>query len=105
MCFVELYEFIIYQNLNKSTKILSLATSQIAHFATSLIMFTRPISMPRFKSIIFFIKIALKLSYFCKKMQIFRAKKCKFFVSPAAGGFAPRPLKTAPPIANSWLRA
>ena len=29
--------------------------------------------MPRFKSIIFFIKIALKLSYFSKTMQNFRA--------------------------------
>ena len=36
-------------------------------------MLTLPISMPRFNSIIFFIKIALKLSYFCKKMQNFRA--------------------------------
>ena len=26
-----------------------------------------------FESIIFFIKVALKLSYFCKKMKIFRA--------------------------------
>ena len=35
-------------------------------------MFALPISKPRFKSSIFFIKIALKLSYFCKKMQKFR---------------------------------
>ena len=32
-------------------------------------MFAQPISTPRFKSIIFFIKLALKLSYFEKKMQ------------------------------------
>ena len=31
MSFIELHEFIIYQRLNKRTKILSLATSQIAH--------------------------------------------------------------------------
>ena len=35
-------------------------------------MFALPISMPRFKSIIF-IKIALKLIYICEKKQIFRA--------------------------------
>ena len=35
-------------------------------------MFALPISMPRFKSIIFFIKTVLKLSYFCKKTQNFR---------------------------------
>ena len=36
-------------------------------------MFALPISKPRFKSIIFFIKIALKWSCFCKKMQNFLA--------------------------------
>ena len=36
-------------------------------------MFALPVSKPRFKSIVFFIKIALKLSYFCKKMQNFWA--------------------------------
>ena len=49
---------------------------------------------------LFFIKIALKLSYFCKKMQ-------NFWVlggglppdpqPPAAGGFAPRPPRQRPP--------
>ena len=34
-------------------------------------MFALPISKPRFKGIIFFIKIALKFSYFCKKCKIF----------------------------------
>ena len=51
---------------------LSLATSHIAHYCNQLNHDALPISMPRFKSIIF-IKIALKLSYFCKKMQSFRA--------------------------------
>ena len=36
-------------------------------------MFALPIAKPHFKTIIFFIKIALKLSYFWKKMQNFRA--------------------------------
>ena len=83
-------------------------------------MFALPISKPRFKSIIFFIKIALKLSYFGKKMPNFWAlgAQPQTPVLPAAGGFAPRPplasggwrlrpqtLKTAPPIVNFWLRA
>ena len=95
-------------------------------------MLTLPISMPRFKSIIFLIKIALKLSNFCKKKQNFRALGAlppqprasgglglrpqtpsfrrlrtslpdPYFL-PAAGGSAPRP-PNQPPIANSWLRA
>ena len=41
-------------------------------------MFALPILMPRFNNIILFIKIALKLSYFFKKMQNFRALKLKF---------------------------
>ena len=43
---------------------------------------------------LFFIKIALKLSYVCKKMQNFRA----------LGVLPPDPPKQ-PPIANFWLRA
>ena len=83
---------------------------------------------------IFFIKIALKLSYFCKKKQNFRALGtpppdprafgdwglCPQMPSlrqlgtlppdphwpPAAGGSASRPKHTQPyPIANFWLRA
>ena len=37
-------------------------------------MFELPISKSRFKRIIFFIKLALKLSHFCKKMQNFRTR-------------------------------
>ena len=64
-------------------------------------MFTLPTSMPRFKCIIFLIKIALKLSYFCKKMKHFRALWAPPSdpVHPEAGGFASRPPKQ-PPIAN-----
>ena len=58
----------IYQHLNKRTAMLSLATSYIAHYCNQLIHVALPISMPRYKSItVFFIKIALKLSYICKK--------------------------------------
>ena len=35
-------------------------------------MFALPTAMPRFKSIIFY-QIALKFTYFCKKMQNFRS--------------------------------
>ena len=66
-------------------------------------MFPLPISMPCFNSIIFFIKIALKLSYFLQK----NAK------ISSAGGTAPRPLclrrlgalppdsQNSPPMRNS----
>ena len=55
--------------------------------------------MPCFKSIIFFINIALKLSYFCKKIQKFRVLGAPppDPVPPAAGGFAPRP-----PSSGGW---
>ena len=51
--FIELHDFIIYQHLNKKTKILSLATSQIAHLCKQFNRVCPAISMPRFKSIIF----------------------------------------------------
>ena len=101
--FIELYDFITYQHVNKRTKILPLATSHI--YATSLFIFALPISMPRFKRIIYYQNIP-KLGSFCKK-------KAKYFVcwglrpqtpvssgadsfasrSPASGSFAPRPPK------------
>ena len=79
-------------------------------------MFTLPISMPRFKSIIFLIKIALNLSYFCKKMQNFRALGAPpsdprasggWGQTPASSGWGIRPQdpQNSPLIANSWLRA
>ena len=65
-------------------------------------MFALPISMPRFKSIIFLSKIALKLSYFCKKCKIFERwglrpqilmpqSLAKALEPPDATGFAHRP--------------
>ena len=67
-------------------------------------MFTLPISILRFKGIIFFIKIALKLSYFCKKMQNFRALGAPPPDHRASGGWGLRPhtpsiqgLRTSPP--------
>ena len=50
---------------------------------------------------LFFIKIALKLSYFCKKMQTFQALGTPLpdlHWPPAAGGGAPTPPPTAPPL-------
>ena len=108
MSFIELFNFIIYQRLNKRTKILPLATSQLAHLCYQFNIFALPISKPRLKSIMFFIKIALKLSYFCKKMQNFRALGAPPPDShwpPAAGVQAPRTPKQPPPIANFWLCA
>ena len=47
---------------------------------------------------LFFIKIALKLSYICKKMQNLRAlgARPQTPVPPTAGGFAPRPQNSPP---------
>ena len=54
----------------------------------------------------FFIKITLKLSYYCKKMQNFRVLGAPFPdpKPPAAGVYALRIPKQSP-IANFWLRA
>ena len=73
-------------------------------------MFALPISIPCFTSIIFFIKIALKLSFFYKKWKISRAggtaptPPCLRRLGalppdplpPVAWGFASRPLKQPP---------
>ena len=93
MSFIEPHDFIIYQHLNTRIKILPLATFQIAHLCNEFIMFALPISMPCFKSIIFLIKIALKLSYFCKKSQNFECwgHRPQSPVPPAAGSFSPIP--------------
>ena len=100
MTFIQLKDFMIYQHVSKRTKILPLATSHIAHLCNQFNRAALPFSMPRFKNISF-IKIALKLSYFCKK-------KCKIFkrwglcphtyVPSASGGFAPRP----PIVSGGW---
>ena len=100
----------IYQHTSKKTAMLSLATSHIALLSNQLNHVALPIFMPRFKSIIF-IKIALKLSYFCKKMQNFRALGapapdprafggwglCPQTPASGCGGFASRP---QPPAAG-----
>ena len=121
----------IYLHVNKRTVMLSLATSYLAHLCNQLNHVALPIFMPRFEAI-FFIKIALKLSYFCKKCKIFDrwGLRPQTTVPPAAGAFAPRPPasgcwwlrphtpiglrrlgsppsdpRTQSPIANFWLRA
>ena len=107
----------IYQHVHKKTKILPLTTSYIAHFfATSLIIFSLQISMPRLKCINFY-QNSLKLGYFCQKMQNLlcfggsaarpRSSRGWRFCSqtPAFGGrefLSQAPKK--PPIANFWLR-
>ena len=70
-------------------------------------MFALPISMLRFKSIIFYqnsprIKLLLQ-----KNAKFFSAggSAPKTLVPLAAGDFAPRPPKHPPPIANFWLHA
>ena len=72
----------IYQLVNKRTEILPLATSHIAVYATSLIVFALPIPMPCFKSNNF--------DQNRPKIKLFG----KTFLS--AGGLAPRPLKQHP---------
>ena len=68
---------------------------------------------------LFFIKIVLKLSDFCKKCKIFKrwGLRLQTTLPPKAGAFAPRPPvssiwglcpqspKTATPVANFWPRA
>ena len=85
---------------------ISLATSHIAHKCNQLNHVTLPISMPHVKAL-FFIKIALKLSHFCKLMQNFRALGA---LPQTPIGLrrleAPPPdPQNSPPIANFWLRA
>ena len=95
----------IYQHVNKSTSMLSLATSHIAHKCNQLNYVALPISMSRSKSIIFLNS---------PKIKLFLQKNAKF---SCAGGSAPRPpclrplgalpldSQNIPPIANFWLRA
>ena len=94
----------IYQHVNKRTKILPRAFAHIAHLCNQLNRVSAASSMPRFKSINFIKN--LELSYF--------VKNCKFFVLGAkppdprisSGGWEFRP--QAPnihPIASFWLRA
>ena len=49
---------------------------------------------------LFFIKIALKLSYFCNKFKIFERWRLhpQTLVPPATGSFVPRPKNYPPPL-------
>ena len=79
MSFLELYDFMIYQHVNKRAKILPFAPFTLSIYVNSLIEFALPISMPRFKSIICYQN--------SPKIKLFLKKKAKF---SSAGGFAPR---------------
>ena len=104
MSFIKLFDFIIYQHLNKRTKILPLVTSQIAHLC---------------KKALFFYQNSSKIKLFLQKNAKFSSAggsaprpPCLRRLgalppnpqAPTAGGFAPRPPKQ-PPLANFWLRA
>ena len=96
--FYELYDFMIYQHVNKRAKNLSLATFHIAHFCKHSIRFALPISMPRFKSINFYQN--------SPKIKLFLKKKCKIVkcwglrpqtpAPPVAGNFPPDPQNSPP---------
>ena len=77
----------IYQHVNKRAKILPLATFTYPIYANSLIRFALPISMPRFKSIIFY--------QYSPKIKLILKKNAKF---SSAGGYAPRPPKQPPQL-------
>ena len=104
MSFIELQNFVIYQHVNKKTTMVSLATFHIAHKCNQLNHLTlRCQFLCHVLKTVFSIKIALKLSYFCKK-------KCKIFqhwglrpqtpVPPAAGSFALPPYPHWSPAAG-----
>ena len=79
--FIELFDFIIYQHLNKRTNILPLATSQIAHLCHQFNLVC-PAN---------FLSHVLKALFFNQnspKMKLFLQKNAKF---SSAGGSAPKP--------------
>ena len=82
----------VYQHVNNRAKILPLATFRIAHLCKQFNQFALPISMPRFKSIIFY-QYSPKIKLFLKKMQNFQA----------LGAPPPDPQTQPPAIANFWL--
>ena len=75
----------VYQHVNNKAKILPLATFRIAHLCKQFNQFALPISMPRFKSIIFY--------QYSPKIKLFLKKKCKIF---KRWGLRPQTPKTAP---------
>ena len=87
--FLKLWNFVIYQLANKRIEILPLAISYIAPLCNQFnYVFALLVSTPLLKALIF-IKIDLKLSYFCKKLQNFKIFK----------------LPKQPPIADFRLHA
>ena len=109
MSFIEVFDFIIYQHLNKRTNILPLATSQIAHLCHQFNLHCQ------------FLSHVLKALFFNQnspKIKLFLQKNAKFSSAggsartlpclrrlgdlppnpqtPAAGGFAPRPPNSPP---------
>ena len=89
----------IYQLVNKRTEILAIATSHIAHVCNQYNHgFTLQISMPRINSIIF-IKIGLKLIYFCQKKTKLLSQGGSAPNPRGSGGwgFRPQTPETAPP--------
>ena len=86
----------IYQHVNNRAKILPLATFHIAHLCKQFNQVCITIFYATFQKHYFLIKIALKLSYFGKKIaKIFKrwGLRPQTPVPPAAGGFTPRPPK------------
>ena len=77
--FIELYGFIIYQHVNKRTKILPLATSQITHLCNNFNHVYTAIFYASFLKHYFFYQNSSKIVIF--------AKNAKF---SSAGGSAPR---------------
>ena len=98
--FIELYDFIIYQHLSTRIKILPLATSQIARLYNQFDHVCTANFNAMFLKHYFFIKIALKLSYFCKKLRNFRTLGAPSPDPRAYGGWGlcPRTPQTAPPL-------
>ena len=81
----------IYQHVNKKTKILPLVTTHIAHLWNQFNQFALPISMPRFKSITFYQnipKIKLLLQKNAKSLVCWGLRP-QTPVPSAAGVFAP----------------
>ena len=80
----------VYQHVNKRTAMLSLTTSHIAHYCNQLNQVTLPISIPRFKSIIFY-KNSSIIKLFLQNNAKFLSVEGRAPRPPAVGGFATRP--------------
>ena len=80
MSLIELFDFIIYQHLNKRTKVLPLAISQITHLCNQSCLHCQFLSYV-LKALFFFYQNS-------PKMKLFLQKNAKF---TSARGSAPRP--------------